>query len=192
MQPESGDPKILPLQVLRGLLALAVAVGHSLLVTDLISQPFGSSPGVTINYISLFVFQQSTAVVIFFVISGYVLMPALSRQTFLHFLLSRAVRLWPVAWASIALGIIYVLWVPQRTLPQGSGWFNDLYSFRLENASVLLNALLVDWDFNGVLWSIYVEATAALFLPLLFWVNRSYPPPRAVGPLDSAHGGLLH
>jgi len=175
-QSESAKSKILPLQVLRGLLALAVAVGHSLLVTDLINQPFGSSLGATINYAGLFVFEQSTAVVIFFVISGYVLMPALARQSFPHFLRSRAVRLWPVAWASIALGILYVLWVPIRTLPQGSGWFNSLYSTRLEDASWLLNALLVDWDFNGVLWSIYVEATAALFLPLLFWVRRSCPP----------------
>ena len=159
---------ILSIQALRGILALAVAVGHSLLITDLISKPIDEAPA---NWIGLFIFQQSTAVVIFFVISGFVLEPSLSRPLG-SFLVRRALRLWPIALLSIAIGMLYIALAPVRTIDTASAWFNGLYAKDIGQASLITNLLLLEWDFNGVLWSIYIEAVAAIALPVMILAKR--------------------
>lgn len=91
---------------------------------------------------------------IFFVMSGLVLTRAYDGQ-FLRFLARRVLRLWPVYAVSLALGYLIA-----RTMPV---WLEFLW----------IPLPTYDGDhINGPVWSLFIEAWAALFMPLIAWSGK--------------------
>jgi peptidoglycan/LPS O-acetylase OafA/YrhL len=147
---------------LRGLAALAVALGHcNLGVTgiDVLRKSIVDFPQMSVRDIigrlGHIVFPAEAAVIIFFVMSGYVLWGSLCRTvtspavSFLPYLIRRAYRLLP---ASIMSAIIL-------------GFMIDASA-----KDVSQNALLLSYSMNGVLWSLQVEVVGSIFIFLTYSV----------------------
>src|ERR1700749_3375680 len=103
----------LHLQSLRGIAALCVAVGHgfTVMTAGRIGHPeFSPRPGNALLAAGQLLVQPNTAVILFYVLSGFVLGEALRRsrasgeaQHLLAFGIRRLWRLLPVMWLSIIL-----------------------------------------------------------------------------------------
>lgn len=110
------------------------------------------------------------AVVFFFVLSGFVLMMMLSRQTgdlkgsAGPFFIGRALRIYPAIFSTIAIFVgLFLL----TGMSLGSA---TAYSI----SNVIANALLLRTDINGVMWSLQTEMIAAPLIFLLYWSWRRW------------------
>ena len=148
-----GRSGFLPrLESVRGIAAVVVVVYHVIAL-------YGDISG-----------SGMVAVVVFFVLSGFVLARSLERDCdAARFARRRFFRLVPPAAAVVAL---------LACLHWRFGFYVG-YEGSFDPFNVLLNALLVRSDLNGVMWSLTVEAFAAPFVFGAFWLLRS----RGVGPL---------
>ncbi|WP_028387962.1 acyltransferase family protein [Legionella fairfieldensis] len=147
---------------LRGLAALAVVLGHcntnasgyevwTKSIKDLPHMSFSQ----IIGRFGHILFPADAAVIIFFVLSGYVLWGSMLRRgvssvvTVVPYMINRVYRLMPVA---IISAIILAFIMP------ASG------------KDVAQNALLLSSNMNGVQWSLQVELLASLFLFFAFLI----------------------
>jgi peptidoglycan/LPS O-acetylase OafA/YrhL len=128
---------------LRGLLALVVVYEHT---RGNVLLGHTDAPG-------------QFAVMAFFVMSGYVLTRGWDGD-FLAFLAKRFVRLWPLFALCFAVGASVRHMAPAWTY---FFWYPFVYDF--EKSPVLLA--------NSPMWSQFVEAWAALLMPLIVWGGRS-------------------
>lgn len=199
---------------LRGIAALMVAVGHSLMVfsVDGISElwrvSFAEAPGVEslTSKALLLVFNGSSAVTLFFVISGFVLGLSLDRgkggviSSYVGFLLRRAFRIYPALIVSLLIVGAVMPWIINiDKVLIGSEWFNSMYREPFEIADVWDNVLLVRTDMNPVSWTLKIELLAALVLPALHLFTRKTGPYYDVAVLvgltwfsgNYAHGDIL-
>ena len=120
------------------------------------------------------VLDGDSAVIVFFVLSGYVL--ALSyaggRQTYPGFLARRVARLWIPYIVAVAAGITLAALLGGNPVASASSWFNGRWY-----GSVQLNAVLEHLSLVGhfrdqsqyvpVIWSLVVEMRISLVFPLL-------------------------
>lgn len=176
--------RIRELDSLRGLAACTVLLHHNLAAAGLLKGPFRdlliASP--------LHVIESGRpAVLLFFVLSGYVLTRALSRTEltrieFTRWVLQRSVRLLvPSAAALLISAVLYTL-ASRGTWPGEAAWLrNTLWNSALSWRSIGNQAALVAPDggfgLDNVLWSLEVEWRVSLFLPfvaipLIFSGNR--------------------
>jgi peptidoglycan/LPS O-acetylase OafA/YrhL len=128
------------LDALRGVLALVVAASHVVkahLGRDALALP------------------ASVAVVLFFVMSAYVLALAYDGR-YLPFLVRRFVRLWPVYAACIVVG--HALRGGLPSLAEALMW----------PGAIALGPGMVD----PPAWTLYIEVAVTPLLPLLFWIVR--------------------
>jgi len=119
------------------------------------------------------------AVVVFFVLSGFVLtLPFVpSKDTsWIGYYPKRIVRLYVPVIASVALAVLFALLVPRMT---GSGtWWVDAHVRPISGSMVLSDATLVagTGKYNSVLWSLKWEVLFSLLLPayvlLARWCRR--------------------
>jgi len=160
-QPQTG---FLPeLESLRGLAALAVVVEHTLMYAD--GPLFGwlknhPEPGHHMIWLLHVLFNGRAAVVLFFVISGFVLARQMESlqgsflRRHLAYLLRRVFRIVPVMWVAIlfAWGFAWV-WRPE-----------------LAREPWLLpkTLLLQDFRLDTPLWSLKAELMCSFAFPLLF------------------------
>ncbi len=108
------------------------------------------------------------AVVIFFVLSGFVLARSLDANSDpLRFFRNRLFRLFPAAIAVIALLTV---------LHWQFGFFIG-YEASFDPLSLILNLLLIRSDINGVMWSMTVECAATPLILLSFWLLRKHGEP---------------
>lgn len=169
------------LQSLRGLAALAVAIGHCFTTMQagrIDASDFTLTAGNAILATGQVLFQSNTAVIFFYVLSGLVLGESLRRHAglpvfrfFGGFVVRRLFRLYPVAWASVALAAIVLLLAPDGPF-QGvtDAWFNAMLRTPVTPESVLLTASGLAPDsvnINTVLWSVRIEL---LIIPVLPWL----------------------
>jgi peptidoglycan/LPS O-acetylase OafA/YrhL len=146
------------LQSLRGLAALSVMVGHASLLL----------PQTRFAMVQGTVFEQGSAVVFFYVLSGFVLGESLRRGGGIRFfVIRRLARLAPAAWASIALGIAVAIAMHHGPIEGAGGWFNDNFlNIRTTPRDIALNFSGISTSINGALWSIQVELFMVLILPI--------------------------
>ncbi|MBZ9841907.1 acyltransferase family protein [Mesorhizobium sp. CA5] len=110
------------------------------------------------------------AVVFFFVLSGFVLMMMLSRQTddlkasAGPFFIGRVLRIYPAIFSTIAIFVGLFLLTGMSLGPA------EVYTTR----NVMANALLLRTDINGVMWSLQTEMIAAPLIFLLYWSWRRW------------------
>ncbi len=97
------------------------------------------------------------AVCLFFVMSGYVLTRAWDDD-FLSFLIKRFVRLWPLFAVCALVGAVL-----NSDWPNWSSFVWYPFAARCDSAA-LRN--------DPPMWSLYIEAWSALFMPLIVWSGR--------------------
>lgn len=144
--------RIVELDALRGLAALAVAVFHYTThfgreVGHIVPPPFGFPAG---NY----------GVQLFFLISGFVIFMTLERsRTAADFVVSRFSRLFPTYWASILVtaAVIHVIGLPSQHLSD-----HDL----LLNLTMIQEILGAE-HLDGSYWTLQVELF--FYVQMLFW-----------------------
>lgn len=152
---------------LRGLAAMAVALGHCNTATtglDVLMKSAldfsGMTSGQIIGRLGHVLFPAEAAVIIFFVMSGYVLWGSLLRResdprvSAVPYVISRTYRLLP---ASIISAVILGLLVdaPAKDVSQ--------------------NAFLVSYSLNGVLWSLQVEVVGSILVFFLYATTAKNP-----------------
>jgi peptidoglycan/LPS O-acetylase OafA/YrhL len=183
---------------LRGLAALVVLLHHVLLASapQLAAAYDGGLPprgtvGWLLTYTPLhIVWAGPEAVVVFFVLSGFVLSLPVARGGWLRlgsYYPGRLLRLYLPVWGALAIAAALHLAVSHHAVPGASWWLNR-HSQPLEVRAARRDAALLpgagDWGFTSVLWSLRWEVLFSLLLPLLLLAPlraRSW----------SALGGLL-
>lgn len=175
------------IEALRGIAALMVAVGHGLIMisVDGIKNMFLLSIFEVKGFQSLltqallFIFNGGAAVVLFFIISGFVLGLSLDRGVgdWFHkyggFVLRRFLRIYPglivsllFAWAGT------VLLIQAVDADAGSYWYSRIFRETFTAVDLLDNCTLVSAEMNPVIWTIKVEVIAALLLPFMHSISR--------------------
>jgi peptidoglycan/LPS O-acetylase OafA/YrhL len=152
------------LQSLRGLAACAVLMGHA---ANMYDQPQAF-------YTAAWVFNGRGAVVLFFVLSGYVLTRSLRNDPFtsesvLSFYVRRVARIYPAIWVVSTLSLVYLFALhPLIPVPDASAFF--LSRYRPDR----MNLLYVGASYAGLspflmpqLWSITIEIVASMAMPLM-------------------------
>jgi peptidoglycan/LPS O-acetylase OafA/YrhL len=168
LKPDTFQPR---LESLRGIAALAVAVYHSISVFKVQAGDFGSW-----LHLPLRVLGNGGAVLLFFVLSGYVLTLSLRRMEgsaagLGAFYLRRATRLGPPLAAAAALGFL-ALQVNATPYPAAVTEFYAAVIPHPPNGTALVkNLALVEYNVIPPSWTIRVEAVWSLLLPLLVWAD---------------------
>ena len=117
----------------RGLAALVVVVFHVMMLTPALASvargdaaPAGWLAILNVPPLKL-LWSGDEAVIVFFVLSGYVLtLPYLRRQLRVRaYYPSRFIRLFVPTWASIILALAWFYLVPRATIPRASWWLNS-------------------------------------------------------------------
>ena len=172
LMPQShAKGTIVELQSLRGLAALLVAAHHCCWY-------YTYSPG-TKKLLEILL-NAHAAVVLFYVLSGYVLSLALLKapmtvDSVLQFYIRRGFRIFPALWASVGLALAYtLLFAGQPFASTVSDWFPAV--FRAGHVSFARIALAMV-GFGHVLplplWSIAIELVASMLMPLFLLLSSS-------------------
>lgn len=164
------------LQSLRGLAALSVVFGHAALILD--QTPFLVVQGAF--------FQANSAVVFFYVLSGYVLSGSLQRDSrFWSFAQRRCARLLPVMWASVLFGVSVCAYARGTPISGVNSWFNESFlNVDIGASAIFQNLFALSVTINGPIWSIQTELFMILLLPIMV------PLIRKASPLSVAFGAL--
>jgi peptidoglycan/LPS O-acetylase OafA/YrhL len=163
---------IIELQSLRGIAATAVLFGH---VVGYYSVP---------NWlVDLGRFSNGrAAVVIFFVLSGYVLTESLRSSTFdfssvARFYVQRWFRIYPAIWPASLLGLGYLValhWnIPVDNI--GSGFDQNFRTDRYDLLHILGSFAGVQAFLLPQLWSIFIEIVASIAMPGIAFVALHRP-----------------
>jgi len=166
----SARPKrIHHLDSLRGLAALAVAIGHSF---------YGFSGVRNEYYLSLFLGR--IPVIYFFILSGFVLSRSLAfsrvggEQGYVAYAVKRTFRLYPVALISLLFGL-GVAGINATCIPQGiaSEWLRNQLVTPLHLLQAFLGCMsLQGIGYNQPIWTIRVEIACSLMLPLMIFLSK--------------------
>lgn len=164
------------LESLRGIAALFVAVAHSFVLFPYAPEAY---PAQTAWQTAVHILSPGkSALIVFFIISGYVLSLSLDRTDFnfrnvLTFYKRRALRIYPahVVWAFIALGLMAAFYTSGQ-IPAASAWVNDMYSGEMNIVHVIANLALIITSLNPGEWTLTVELIVYLLYPILYLLNR--------------------
>ena len=169
------------LQSLRGIAALCVAVGHAFTVMRngrIEDAHFTLRPGNALLAAGELLFQPNTAVILFYVLSGFVLGESLRRRAApnerSHLGAFGARRLWrllPVMWLSILFAAAVAVLLRGATFAGTTSWFDQFSSVAVSPAMLLENLLGLSHSINSVLWSIQIELVMILLLPPMAWLS---------------------
>jgi len=166
------------LDAVRGLAALAVVLGHlalTLPAVDEATRSHGLTPLNALLYSPLYaVLDGSAAVVVFFVLSGYVLTLSYEggRQTYAGFLVRRVARLWLPYMIAVAAAMLLASALGDSLVGSASHWFNARWQGSL-GVGVILQHLSLIGHYNNnaqyvpVIWSLTDEMRISLVFPLL-------------------------
>jgi peptidoglycan/LPS O-acetylase OafA/YrhL len=182
--PDSFDPC---LESVRGLAALMVAGWHALALLEV--QGVGDLYGARLweieppqawlaKFLSLFL-NGEAAVLMFFVLSGYVLALSLERSRSLGrkgwwiFYLKRLFRMYPALLVTTLLIVPY-LWFgyEYRSRAHVSHWFPLFFRSPPDALEILRNLVLASWSVNPVTWTIRIEFLGSALMPIVHAVVR--------------------
>ncbi len=182
------------LDALRGYAALIVVIHHCLLVFAYSGENFlppsifefpwrdAAFAKILNRFLLLFFGSGPAFVILFFVLSGYLITSSLQKRKvsnildYIFYLARRACRIYPTHIAAIGV-ILGILVFKDFAIPYNkiySPWFNfwthPFYLPEILDNISLFNFLRV--DMNNVTWSLYYEVFGSLFLPVFFLINK--------------------
>jgi len=161
------------LESLRGIAALMVAAAHA--ATSFTAPNLGlwSDPRSWTNpawsgllWTGHTLSNATGAVNLFFVLSGFVLASSIARgpqgigPAAHHFFISRIFRLYPAIISTVLLFCI-IFWLTGAMIPGNAAQ-------NYAGGNIVRNMLLINWNIDGVMWTLQVEAVA---IPLIFLVT---------------------
>jgi peptidoglycan/LPS O-acetylase OafA/YrhL len=173
-----GAPRLLELDALRGIAALQVFVVHYLMVDP----GWVDSSAWWVRFTPLrFVLEPHIAVVLFFVLSGFVLTVALQRERGLPysaFLARRFCRIYIPFAASVLLSTLLFAAFRQGPVDGvrphlNADWLDG--SPRAVVGHLLMTGMRPDMQLNGVMWSLVHELRVSLLLPAMVVLLSASP-----------------
>jgi peptidoglycan/LPS O-acetylase OafA/YrhL len=174
---EFGGParkQIPELQSLRGIAAAVVLFHHA---------SFLFITGQSFHFWSEAIFNAHAAVMLFFVLSGYVLSGSLNKsrinlESVLNFCISRAFRIFPEIWAASMIAGLYLLFV-HRSLPTvgESAWYARYFTSPPGIAGITKAFCCAGNALVPPMWSVRVELVASAASPfIVLAVRRGFGP----------------
>ncbi|WP_080118775.1 acyltransferase family protein [Bacillus cereus] len=159
--------RINELDSIRGLAAITVVFGHFCLMLPSLPNSIKLSP-------LRFLWAGGEAVIIFFVLSGFVLSMALyhSKTNYWGYLIKRFVRIYiPYYFWIFITFALFILFSPYEVTGLRD-WFYDKWQgpitkLDIMNHFVLLNNFFTD-NYNPVIWSLAQEMRISIVFPMLF------------------------
>jgi len=192
--------RFVSLDALRGIAALFVLTFHCWNI-GLFSEPVSASQWRLWNWTPLnLLITGRPWVILFFVLSGFVLACSLERAVSIDyrgFVLRRLCRVYLPFVGSILFSLVaYTLVQPER-IPSLSPWFNELAwseppTLGMVARHLLMTGLIGDDRLNPIMWSLVYELRISLVFPALFLATNRWP--RAVlatGLLANVAAGAL-
>jgi peptidoglycan/LPS O-acetylase OafA/YrhL len=162
---QSGVQRLSELDALRGIAALSVVLWHFFCATYTL-------PGVWPIY---WIARSDGAVVLFFLLSGFVLSLPFHRAqkpTYLTFAIRRICRIYLPYLAGIGLSILVVTFVAVSKIPQLSPWFNQTcgnpFNGRIALEHLFLIGNIHSNTYNNAIWSLIQEMRVSLLFPFLY------------------------
>lgn len=165
----SDSQRIASIDGVRGMASLVVVLYHC----SLVAMPHldgGLATWLTQSPAKL-AFAGTEAVMVFFVLSGFVVALPVLRDGFAwsRYYPTRVLRLYLPVWASLVLATALIALVPRdaATMPDGS-WMQNAQATTVTPSMFLEEAglLIPSYDINNVLWSLRWELIFSLALPL--------------------------
>jgi peptidoglycan/LPS O-acetylase OafA/YrhL len=160
------------LQSLRGVAAVMVAISH---MSSIYSLP--ASIRIAIDCVC----NAHACVIVFFVLSGYVLAGSLIRRglqssSVRGFYMGRLFRLLPALWVASAISALFLWLYPQLTIhPPLSFWFYlYLHSFP-SRKELILAALAIDKSLIMPVWTIFIEFMGSAIMPFIVMIALAKP-----------------
>jgi peptidoglycan/LPS O-acetylase OafA/YrhL len=181
------------LDALRGIAAFLVLTFHCAQISEGFARPLNPfdaaswlDPWAWFKYtpLRLLVGSGPSAVVLFFVLSGFVLsLPFLRtgrRPSYVGFGIKRLCRIYlPFGVAILGSAALYA-YVRPAPIPGLSVWFNEMLwdrplSLNYVTRNLMMTGLHPDMTLDPVMWSLVHELRISLVFPLLFLVTRRFP-----------------
>lgn len=178
----AGSPaarRITELDAVRGLAAVTVVVGHSLTLMPQFDDVTRGQQGLALvnvlKYSPLAIVQSGdAAVILFFILSGFVLaLPFLGSRapTYRAFLAKRVCRIYLPYLAAVAVAVACAMLLGNEALPNLSRWANAPWHGGVGAGALADHAtMLGSFDnatYDPVLWSLVHEMRISLVFPLL-------------------------
>ena len=161
----------------RGLAACVVGVHHTLSVLKSDEPPgWGLA---TLQHL----FNGKAAVLVFFVLSGFVLglsldlpEPRNAISNYAKFVARRFLRIYPAFLFSLAVILSYLFFLHHPMhYAAGSVWFNQWYQSLPQWTNAIDILTFKDIQVNNVAWTLRSEIICSCLLPPLHWVQRRLP-----------------
>jgi peptidoglycan/LPS O-acetylase OafA/YrhL len=184
-------PFVGALESLRGLAALMVAVGHSMMVLkvdaiDMVwARPIWTLPSLDAKLVKLILMfaNGGAAVSLFFVLSGVVLGLSLDNSKlsgvrwYSAFLVRRIFRIFPAYYGVVLFVLLFLFF--GMTNPAGvsiaSTFFNWSYRTTPSVFEIAGNLSLLNTTLIPIGWTLTTEMVVAVFFPLLYIISRKWP-----------------
>ena len=157
------------LQSIRGLAALAVLLHHSSFLFTTSRQ---------FHFYSEALINTHAAVMMFFVLSGYVLVRslngrALTVESCARFYIARLFRIYPALWSACVIAVAYLVAVHFRgPILQASEWYKQFFNQFPSIADVAENMVAANFALVPPTWSVRVELFASAAIPLICFMAR--------------------
>jgi peptidoglycan/LPS O-acetylase OafA/YrhL len=171
-------PRLPSLIGLRGVGALTVVISHCINTDPGMVHPHLWSLAWWFSYTPVnLLWDGDEAVLMFFVLSGFVLARPFTRrnqsQSYLAYYPRRLLRLYPPLWGGIIFTFLLTLVESRHVIPAATYWVNNHSNF---HTSTLQDALLprVGTTFDGPLWSLRWEILFSLSLPAYVVIARAF------------------
>jgi peptidoglycan/LPS O-acetylase OafA/YrhL len=166
-----GQARYDELDALRGIAALSVVLWHFVCATYTIPEP-GTKSFIFSLY---FLVHGRAAVILFFILSGFVLSLPFFREPrpqYGGFVVRRICRIYLPYVALIACTILVRTFVTIKKIPGLSDWFNDYcgdpFSLKTAIEHLFLIGNIHVMVYNNPVWSLVHEMRISLIFPLLF------------------------
>lgn len=171
------ESRLKELDALRGLAALTVFIAHILAIFKNATAPEFAAVGPLMKLLDLtplsILWASSQAVLLFFILSGFVLTTMLAQRTrsYSDYIIRRSVRLWIPYAASIALAAMLIVQFGSEKIPDLSPWLNKFLGTQFTWSSFLAHLAFVGHypsdEFNFVVWTVQQEMRISLIMPLI-------------------------
>jgi peptidoglycan/LPS O-acetylase OafA/YrhL len=180
-----NTPRYAYLDALRGIAALIVVFHHCLLTFSSMETPDAGNMAIALLvYTPLRLFWAGqAAVIVFFVLSGFVLTVMLTRKpplTYMGFAIKRVARIYLPYVVVVSIGIALVSAFQARGIAGLSTWFNDSWTHPVSQGLLVDHALMLgNVTYNHVdnpIWSLVHEMRYSLAFPLIVWIAKRARP----------------
>jgi peptidoglycan/LPS O-acetylase OafA/YrhL len=170
------------IDALRGIAAATVVLWHSLLIFPSVGGAETRGAGLTWLNVAKYsplraLFAGPPAVLLFFVISGFVLALPFFRSVkprYSAFLVRRFARIWPAYAFACGLAFVAATSISSAPIPGLSPWFNRQWQHPITDRLLEQHLVLVDNFDSGavdpVFWSLVHEMRVSIVFPLLLAV----------------------